>query len=545
MVTVQNWSGKEARLLRAAMRMSIRDFAAHLGVSDRVISKWEAGGEGYCPRPDSQAVLDTALARSTDETRVRFAEALGRPTAAAPGTGRIRVDSHKFLPVFIGAEQARRLRAEMGERSADSWLESSSARLEHSDKRTTCTLLVYACGVAVFHLVQPQVPDSLTDLAVWRYRSYVTDLPWAGATLRDLLGWDPGAQLHPEYVLSLYWVTSGPWAVGAEFDTALRLLSTPSVLVDRGAATGPSPLHQSVEESLLTTGFDHPDIVSFGVRGVSTGCSRLVRSGLRRSLARAQPHHRRTHRLRTHSPDPVVLLPPDPEARRRRRGPLDPRRLRLALPSRRLFPSHDGPRPGDSAACPDARGHHEDKRTRRTAASRAGRPPGQRRLTTGDTAHGHRPRGPDRHRHTERLHQPPRSRHAIPVISGLVGRWSAAGLPVVFTRYHNYPDSPFERFFGWTRLQHSPETDIVPELAEYAAASNAVLDKFGYSLFTEEATELIREAGWTDLVFCGIATESCVLKSAADAFERGHTPGSSRTPRPATPAPPSTTRASS
>ncbi|WP_443045130.1 helix-turn-helix domain-containing protein [Streptomyces sp. NBC_00223] len=251
--------------------MSIRDFAAHLGVSDRVISKWEAGGEGYCPRPDSQAVLDTALARSTDETRVRFAEALGRPTAAAPGTGRIRVDSHKFLPVFIGAEQARRLRAEMGERSADSWLESSSARLEHSDKRTTCTLLVYACGVAVFHLVQPQVPDSLTDLAVWRYRSYVTDLPWAGATLRDLLGWDPGAQLHPEYVLSLYWVTSGPWAVGAEFDTALRLLSTPSVLVDRGAATGPSPLHQSVEESLLTTGFDHPDIVSFGVRGVSTG----------------------------------------------------------------------------------------------------------------------------------------------------------------------------------------------------------------------------------------------------------------------------------
>jgi transcriptional regulator with XRE-family HTH domain len=271
MVTVQSWSGSEARLLRAAMRLSIRDFAGHLGVSDRVISKWEAGGDDYCPRPDSQAVLDTALARSSDEVRARFTEALGRPAAVAPGTGQIRVDSHKFLPVFIGAERAGRLRAEMSETSADTWLESSSARVEHPDGQTACTLHAFACGVAVFHLVQPQMPQSLTELAVWRYRSYASDLPWAGAKLRDLLDLGPGAQFNPEYVLSLYWVTSGSWAAGAEFETALRLLSTPSVLVDRGTPSGASPLHQSVEESLLSSGFDHPDIVSFGVRGVSTG----------------------------------------------------------------------------------------------------------------------------------------------------------------------------------------------------------------------------------------------------------------------------------
>ncbi|MFF2412410.1 hypothetical protein [Streptomyces sp. NPDC058092] len=63
---------------------------------------------------------------------------------------------------------------------------------------------------------------------------------------------------------------SSPWA-GSAYDTALRLLSTPSVLVDRGATGGPAPLDGSVEESLLATSFDHPDIVSFGVRGVSTG----------------------------------------------------------------------------------------------------------------------------------------------------------------------------------------------------------------------------------------------------------------------------------
>ncbi|MBM9435154.1 cysteine hydrolase [Streptomyces bryophytorum] len=116
------------------------------------------------------------------------------------------------------------------------------------------------------------------------------------------------------------------------------------------------------------------------------------------------------------------------------------------------------------------------------------------------------------------------SRHVVPVISSLVSRWSAAGRPVVFTRYRNYPDSPFERFFRWSRLQSPPDTDLVSELADQAESAYAVLDKVGYSFFTDEAVTLLGDAGWTDLVFCGIATESCVLKSAADAFELGYAP---------------------
>ncbi|MGX7759527.1 isochorismatase family cysteine hydrolase [Streptomyces angustmyceticus] len=116
------------------------------------------------------------------------------------------------------------------------------------------------------------------------------------------------------------------------------------------------------------------------------------------------------------------------------------------------------------------------------------------------------------------------SRPAVPSVSGLVDRWSAVGRPVIFTRYFNYPDSPYERFHGWHRLQKPPETDVVPELASAVARAHAVVDKTGYTLFTTEATELIRRAGWTDLVFCGIATESCVLKSAADAFEHSYAP---------------------
>ncbi|WP_165989043.1 isochorismatase family cysteine hydrolase [Streptomyces sp. YIM 98790] len=117
-----------------------------------------------------------------------------------------------------------------------------------------------------------------------------------------------------------------------------------------------------------------------------------------------------------------------------------------------------------------------------------------------------------------------RSKHIVPAVVRLAEQWQAHGLPVVLTRYHNHPGSPFERFFSWTRLQHPPETDLVPELAPVAARARAVTDKSGYSCFTPETDALITGEGWTDLVFCGIATESCVLKSAADAFERGLAP---------------------
>lgn len=113
------------------------------------------------------------------------------------------------------------------------------------------------------------------------------------------------------------------------------------------------------------------------------------------------------------------------------------------------------------------------------------------------------------------------SRHVVPVIAELVDRWQHAGRDVVFTRYSNFPGSQYEKLFDWTSLQGPPETDIVPELAEHAARATAIVDKQIYSLFTPAGTELVRRHGWTDLYLCGIATESCILKTAADAFELG------------------------
>lgn len=113
------------------------------------------------------------------------------------------------------------------------------------------------------------------------------------------------------------------------------------------------------------------------------------------------------------------------------------------------------------------------------------------------------------------------SRHVIPVIAEIVDRWQQADQPVVFTRYFNFAGSQYDRLIGWQRLQGPPDTDIAAELAGHAQRATAIIDKRVYTLFTPEGSELVRRHRWTDLYICGIATESCVLKTAVDAFEHG------------------------
>lgn len=72
LTTVQKWTGREARALREALRASVRDFADHLGISPRMVSKWEAGGTKVHPLPETQAILDTALERSSAVVKARF-----------------------------------------------------------------------------------------------------------------------------------------------------------------------------------------------------------------------------------------------------------------------------------------------------------------------------------------------------------------------------------------------------------------------------------------------------------------------------------------
>jgi DNA-binding transcriptional regulator YiaG len=77
------WTGREVRALRLARRMSVRIFAAHLGVTSRMVSLWEAAGVEIRPRPVNQAALATSLRLADQEAQRRFS----REMATVVGTG--------------------------------------------------------------------------------------------------------------------------------------------------------------------------------------------------------------------------------------------------------------------------------------------------------------------------------------------------------------------------------------------------------------------------------------------------------------------------
>jgi transcriptional regulator with XRE-family HTH domain len=93
---VDRWSGRETRILRGALRLSVRAFAEDLGVSPRTVSKWEAGGSAHHPCSELQAALDTMLRRASEEDQSRFTRGIEQ----APQT---TLDDHRSpeLPAVI------------------------------------------------------------------------------------------------------------------------------------------------------------------------------------------------------------------------------------------------------------------------------------------------------------------------------------------------------------------------------------------------------------------------------------------------------------
>ncbi len=73
MTGVARWTGREVQAFRTALRRNGRDFATEVGVSHRMLVKWETGGENIIPRPGNQAALDTMLATAGPEVQERFA----------------------------------------------------------------------------------------------------------------------------------------------------------------------------------------------------------------------------------------------------------------------------------------------------------------------------------------------------------------------------------------------------------------------------------------------------------------------------------------
>jgi tetratricopeptide (TPR) repeat protein len=76
MVVTPRWTGRETAALRRAHRMSIRAYAAHLGVSPAAVMNWERRGDQARLRTETQQILDTDLARASGDVQQRFAALL-------------------------------------------------------------------------------------------------------------------------------------------------------------------------------------------------------------------------------------------------------------------------------------------------------------------------------------------------------------------------------------------------------------------------------------------------------------------------------------
>lgn len=276
MITVAQWTGREAVLLQSVMRLSNRDFARRLGVSFGTVMKWRRHGAELVPRPPTQQILDATLREvCTEAERQAFFARLGAsptsalpeqrdpadaPSAAAPGP--FSVVSHKFLPVYAAAVVTALWDTAEERPEGTAGLERRALPVD-CPQDGTAELWLYRCGVVMLHLEEHLQPDTITDLAMWRYRTYLEDRSWAGQYLTKAASEAAGSPLAcpaPEYVLSVYELGAHSWTPEA-LPTAMQLLATPSVLVNRRDPDNITSL--GVEEELIAGRWEHPDAVEY------------------------------------------------------------------------------------------------------------------------------------------------------------------------------------------------------------------------------------------------------------------------------------------
>jgi transcriptional regulator with XRE-family HTH domain len=276
---------------------SQESLAERLGVDRSTVARWEAGE--YEPQPWQRPRIAEALGVSLCEVNQLLDEvepqgrAAGRSASLVgaagvlgteghelvallngmtasrfPLLGERCINGHKFIPVFVGADVTSALTASgQWDHVDDQWMECWRRAVEHP--AGVCQLYVWPFGVAVFHLAEDLMLDSVAHLAVWRRISYEQNMQWAHDYLQELTGVRLAGR---SYVLSLYWMNEPAWH-GDDLCTALRLMCIPRVLVSRAGNVDESCLASAVlaERALIGNGFDHPEIVDFGMKGISLG----------------------------------------------------------------------------------------------------------------------------------------------------------------------------------------------------------------------------------------------------------------------------------
>lgn len=94
---------------------------------------------------------------------------------------------------------------------------------------------------------------------------------------------------------------------------------------------------------------------------------------------------------------------------------------------------------------------------------------------------------------------------------------------VLFTRFINKPDGPYQRFLNWHSCDREPEINLAPELEPYAQP-DLVFSKPGLCGLPDELADYLRKQQIERVFIVGIDTDMCVLKIAMDLFDIGVEP---------------------
>ncbi|MFF0205944.1 SUMF1/EgtB/PvdO family nonheme iron enzyme [Streptomyces sp. NPDC005017] len=201
MTVVVRWTGREVADFRKALRMNGRDFAAEVGVSHRMLVKWETGGENITPRAGNQAALDTMLATAGPAAQERFAAAVTE-RAAADADARaeqllLRETRYTRHPVdgkiMVSVEEGIYL---SGPRSTPIWTEAYLIDVYPTTNADYARFVQATGHRPPQHWPEEECPDSVIDHpVVWvTWHDAAAYAQWAGKSLPTSQQWEKAAR---------------------------------------------------------------------------------------------------------------------------------------------------------------------------------------------------------------------------------------------------------------------------------------------------------------------------------------------------------------
>lgn len=190
------------------------------------------------------------------------------PSKEALTVDQLQVESHKFVPMFVGRDLYS---------TSDALPEEHNKWTAYKKFQTDLgNFYVLPYGVGVWHIVDSLGFDMLTDLALWRRKTYqeiksgrhqicdhVRNLTLemsesVSESFRSLV-----AQV--DYVLSLFVLKTPKWTLANQIDTALRVLCCPTPLQAEDIEDLTREDALLIETELLKRGFQNADIREFGL----------------------------------------------------------------------------------------------------------------------------------------------------------------------------------------------------------------------------------------------------------------------------------------